>query len=630
MVRHIPEALLGSGPGACTGPTNPFLEFAKQEIEQSIPDRFERQVARYPERIAVRTTRCTLSYQELNQAANRVAWAILDQWGGATEPTALLFDNGAPFIVASVGAMKAGKIQVPLESTFPKVRLRYILEQSEARAVVTDNANVALARELTRLPIINTDELEGPLSTASPRLHLAPEANVAIGYTSGSTGQPKGIVWNHRGVLHAVMRHTNTFHVSMTDRLAMFRATPRPALYALLNGAAYYPVSIRASEPADLSDWLIQEEISVYRAAVSVFRGFAGGLTGKEIFRHVRLVLLFGEAVHHADVELYAKHFTAGAILGSSLGCNEFDDYACFFLNRHTSLPSGAIPGGYSIADTKIVIADEGNHPVGIDQIGEIVIHSRYNAVGYWRRPDLTRAAFQPDPDGGDECFYHTGDLGRRGPDGCLFHHGRKDFQVKIRGHRVEVSETEAALLEIEGVKEAVVVGHERSPGDRSLASYIIWMGAQPPRISELRRRLCDKLPDYMVPSSFVFLDSLPLTATGKVDRRALPAPSGIRPALDTPFVAPRTVAEEKVAAIWAEVLRLDKVGVHDSFLELGGDSLLAAQVVSRVLARLRVPVPLRVLFDAPTVAEMADRIDRGAAETAELEGMPPVRRKMR
>jgi amino acid adenylation domain-containing protein len=602
------------------GPTNTFVNFARHDIEQSIPDRFEQQVAKYPERIAVRTKSFTLTYAELDKAANRVAWAILDQEGQAQEPIALLFENGAPFVIASFGAMKAGKIQVPLESTFPQARLHYILQQSEARVVLTDNAHLSLARELSHLPVINTDERLGRFSTSTPGLDLPPDANVAIAYTSGSTGQPKGIVWNHRGVLHAVMRHTNTSHIDMNDRLIMFRASLRPSLCALLNGAAYYPVSLRVNDPAGLSDWLMQEQITVYRAAVSAFRSFAGALTRKETFPHLRLILLFGEAVYPTDVDLYKKHFADDSILGSSLGCSEFDDYAYFFVNKKTSLPIGGIPGGYPIADTEILILDERGRTVGIDQIGEIVIRSSYNAVGYWRRPDLTQAAFVPDPNGDNGTLYHTGDLGRRDSRGCLFHHGRKDFQVKIRGHRVEVSEVETALIEIEGVKEAVVAGMEITASDRRLVAYIVRQAGQLVNISGLRRHLIDKLPDFMVPSSFVFLDSLPLTATGKVDRRALPPPGRNRPAIDTPFVAPRTRAEETLAAIWAEVLDLENVGVNDAFLELGGDSLLAMQVISRVLARFRVALPLHDLFDAATVSEMALRLNRVANEFPDLQ----------
>jgi hypothetical protein len=349
---------------------------------------------------------------------------------------------------------------------------------------------------------------------------------------------------------------------------------------------------------------------------VSAFRNFAASLTGKEKFPDLRLILLFGEAVHQTDVDLYKTHFADHSILGSSLGCNEFDDYAAYFVNKETTLPSGFVPGGYPIGDTKVLILDERDRSLGVDQIGEIVIHSSFNAIGYWHRPDLTEAAFVPDPANSDHSFYHTGDLGRRGPDGCLFHHGRTDFQVKIRGYRVEVAEVEAALLEIEGIREAVVVGQEITPGDRRLVAYLVGTQGLPPPIGALRRQLAGRLPDYMMPSTFMALDSMPLTATGKVDRRALPMPDRSRPAVDTPYLAPRTAVERQLAKIWAEVLALERVGIYDVFLELGGDSLLAMQVISRVLARFRVAVKPGVLFDAATIAEMAGLIDEIAVES--------------
>ena len=610
-------ALQGSIRAGLVSPTNSFIEFEKQEIEQTIADRFEQHVAKYPQQIAVRTPDSIYTYDALDKAANRVAWAILDRPQRADESVALLFENGAPFVIASLAAMKAGTIQVPLESTFPQARLRYILEHSQARLVITDSKNISLARQLSNVPTINIDELTHRYADAAPARKLPPDTPVAIGYTSGSTGQPKGIVWNHRGVLHAVMRHTNHNRLCATDRIIMFRAALRPMLYPLLNGATYYPFNLRANETAELNDWLIRERITIYRAAVSVFRSFAGSLTGKEKFAELRLIFLFGEAVHRTDIELYKKHFADHAILGASLGCNEYDDYAAFFVNKKTSLPSGVLPGGYPIGETNVLILDERGHTLGVDKIGEIVIHSRYNAIGYWQRPDLTQAAFVPDPANADLSYYHTGDLGRRGPDGCLYHHGRTDFQVKIRGYRVEVSEVEAALREIEGVREAVVVGNEVALGDWRLVAYIIGTYGRLPRIGALRHQLSGKLPDYMVPWTFMVVDSMPLTATGKVDRLALPMPDGTRPAVETPYQAPGSAIELQLAEIWSEVLALKQVGIHDDFLELGGDSLLAMQVISRVLGRFRVAVTQRELFDAATISEMATLIDAIARKSA-------------
>jgi acyl-coenzyme A synthetase/AMP-(fatty) acid ligase len=590
----------------CFHPTRTFIEFRREETDQSISNRFEQQVARYPERIAVRSTRHTCTYDELNRAANRVARAILDRSDVGQQPIAVLFEHGVPFVTASLGALKAGMVQVSLESSFPQARLRYVLEQSRAAMLVTDNANLPLARQLGDIPLINIDEIGDRFPDENPGVFVPPDACAAIAYTSGSTGPPKGIVWNHRGVLHAVMRHTNMFQICVEDRMVMFRASLRPCLYALLNGATYYPVTLRGEAVLTLAEWLIEEKITVYRAAVSAFRSFAGALAAGQTFPHLRLILLFGEAMYHADVELYRRHFAQASILAGSLGCLEFDDYAYYFVDRTVPLRVDVVPGGYLVAGAEILLLDEGGRPVGRDQIGEIAICSRYNPIGYWRRPDLTPVAFPHRAEREDESIFLTGDLGRRGLDGCLFHHGRKDFQVKIRGYRVDPTEIEAALLDIDGVKSAVVAGWEDAPGNQRLVAYIVATGERILAATEFRRLLGERLPHYMLPSTFIALDALPLTATGKVDRRALPSPGRTRPALESPFVGPRTPLEEKLARLWAGVLGLEEIGVHDGFLDLGGDSLLATQVVSCVLTQFHARVSLRALFDAPTVADMA------------------------
>jgi acyl-coenzyme A synthetase/AMP-(fatty) acid ligase/acyl carrier protein len=590
----------------CFPPAGTFIEFKQEAIDQSVSERFEQQVAKYPGRIAVRSTTHTFTYDELNRAANRIARAILDRSDAVQQPIAVLFEHGAPFVIASLGVLKAGNVQVSLESGFPQARLRYMLEQSNATMLVTDDANLALARQLGDIPLINIDEIGGRFTDGNPGMSIRPDAFAAVAYTSGSTGTPKGVVWNQRGLLHAVMRHTNMFHICADDRMVMFRASLRPCLYALLNGATYYPVALRDEAVLALAEWLTQEKITIYRSAVSAFRSFGATLAAGENFPHLRLILLFGEQMYHPDVALYRRHFARTSILASSLGCLEFDDYAYYFVDQDVPLQGDAVPGGYPIADAEILLLDDGGRPVGADQIGEIAIVSRHNPAGYWQKANPTPAAL-PRPAGRkDESTYLTGDLGRRGPDGCLFHHGRKDFQVKIRGYRVELTEIEAALLDIAGVKAAAVAGWEDTPGHKRVVAYIVREGAHVPPVAELRRILGDKLPDYMLPSAFITVDALPLTATGKVDRRALPSPGRARPALKTAFVAPRTPLEEKLAQLWADMLGLDGVGVHDGFLELGGDSLLATQVVSRVLTQFHVRVPLRALFDAPTVADMA------------------------
>jgi hypothetical protein len=286
------------------------------------------------------------------------------------------------------------------------------------------------------------------------------------------------------------------------------------------------------------------------------------------------------------------------------------------------------------IEEEEILLLDEAGEEVGADQAGEIAIRSRYLSPGYWRRPELTRERFHPDPEGGERRTYYTGDLGQRLPDGSIVHLGRKDFQVKVRGYRIELAEIETVLLNTGLVQEAVVVGLRTGGGDQRLVAYVTPRGEAAPTVSDLRRVLAGTLPDYMIPAALVVLSELPRTPNGKVDRAQLPAPGRSRPALSHEHLAPRNRTESSIARLWAEVLELEEVGVQDPFLELGGNSLLATQLASRVLQKFGVNLTVRDLLAAPTVADMALLIlahqlkHSGQEESermiAELEAMPP------
>ena len=599
----------------CFHPSGTFEKYRREEVEQSIVDRFEQQAERFSDRLAVKTPDCSLSYRELNQCANKIAHRLLALRGEKLEPVAMLFETGVPFVQASLGILKAGKIQVPLENSFPRARLSYMLDQSHAVMALTNNANLAFAQELTTLPLINVDEIDADTPAANPGLSFHPERQVAIDYTSGSTGKPKGIVRTHGGVLHDVMNYTNTFRICPHDRLVIFRAGTIEHFYALLNGAAAFHADLRTMEPSKVAGWMQQQNITVFRAAVSAFRTVVAALTDNDAFPYLRLICVYGEATFEKDVTLYRRHFSDQCLLVSSLGTSEFGDYAYFFVDKATELPGGVVPGGFPIETTTIVLLDEAERPVARGEIGEIAVQSHYGAVGYWRRPELTNKAFIIDGHDDDRRTFKTGDLGRVGADGCIFHLGRKDFQVKIRGHRVEVLEVETVLLACEEIKEVAVVGHTDTHGNTQLVAYLISANKNKPSVSELRRILANQLPDFMVPAFFVWLETFPRTATGKVDRRALPVPDKKRPVLATPFVEARMPVEENLVDIWTEVLGLDRIGIHDRFLELGGDSLLATQLISRVLAEFRVRLALKALWEAPTVAEMAEAIVHCQAE---------------
>jgi acyl carrier protein len=254
----------------------------------------------------------------------------------------------------------------------------------------------------------------------------------------------------------------------------------------------------------------------------------------------------------------------------------------------------------------EILVLDASGNRLGFNQVGEIAVRSRYLSPGYWRMPELTNVTFLSDPEGSDTRIFRTGDLGCMLPDGCLLHRGRKNSHVKIRGYSVELAEIEAALIEIDAVRETVVTTKDNAEGNQALVAYIVPADKSALTISVVRDALAARLPDYMIPTAFVFLDSLPLAGPGKVNLRALPEPGRARPDLDICVTPPRTPIEEKIAGIWAEVLHVDQVGIHDRFLDLGGDSLIAARIISRILAEFKIELPLRSLFDTPTVADMA------------------------
>jgi amino acid adenylation domain-containing protein len=601
----------------CFHPAGTFVEFKKEEVAQSIPDRFEQMVASYPDRIAVQTRCHTLTYDSLNKAANRLARAVLEQHQDGEKPITLLLENDAPMIAAIIGVLKAGRTYIPLDPLLPFNRNSFIVKDSGADLVVTNSENSCLANTLfsNRKQLIIFDKLDSGLSAENPSLSLTPETPAYILYTSGSTGQPKGVVQSHRNVLHFVLRHTNSVHLSSHDRQTLLyspnvNGAARDIFSALLNGASLFPLDIKKEGLVHLAEWLIRQEITIYCSVATVFRHFVGMLSEERKFPKLRLIKLGGEPVYKSDVEMYQKHFSPDCILCSGLGSTETGTTATeYFVDKNSQVIGSTLPIGYAAAEMEILLLDDKRMKVESDNVGEIAVKSHYLFSEYWRRPDLTEAAFLPGPKE-EERVYLTGDLGRMRADGCLEHAGRKDFQMKVRGHRIEAAEIEMALRRIDTLKDAVVVARQDEAGDKQLVAYLVSAGKQISNITTIRNILAETLPDFMIPSLFVTLDALPVGPNGKVDRRALPAPDEARPDLARAFVAPRNPVEEALAEIWAEFLKLDTVGVHDNFFDLGGHSLLATQIVSKVLTTLQVELPVRSFFDVPTVAGLSKLLE--------------------
>jgi amino acid adenylation domain-containing protein len=604
----------------CFHPSGSFVEFSEEEIEQSIPERFEKIVAQYPGRIAIKTRDKSLTYSELNQAANRIAHAILDKHGEGNYPVAILIEHGAEVLVAILGALKAGKIYVPLDPSYPLERLRFILRDAGANLIVTDHKQRVLSSEVAghECQVMNAEEIKGDVAPGGHHTRVTPDALAYILYTSGSTGQPKGVVDNHRNVLHDTLRLTNCIHLSVEDRLSFTHscsssASVRRIFPALLNGASLFPFNVREGRIDGLFNLIGREEITW--ASLGRIRDIVRNLDGNQRLHSLRLVSFGGEVVHRTEMEIWKKLFPANCVIGMWLSATETGNITQLLVDQQSRISDDILPVGYPTEGMQIMLLDDAGQPLPDGEVGEIAVKSRYLSPGYWQRPDLTKEKFLADSHGRAEHIYLTGDLGRRGPDGCLFHLGRKDDQVKIRGYRVEVAETEAALFKVSGIKKAVVTARERGLDNQVLVAYLMTERRPAPTVTELRRTLAKTLPEHMIPSVFVIQDHLPLTPTGKVDKRSLPDPGKERPELDTAYVPPTTPIEEKLAEIWSEVLSLDQVGICDSFFDLGGHSLIATRLVSKVIERFQLELPLQSLFATPTIAEMAAVIAKHQAK---------------
>ncbi|MEH2335594.1 non-ribosomal peptide synthetase [Nostoc sp.] len=604
-------------------PNNPFIKFDKKDVELSVPERFQKQVDMHPEQIAVKTGEHVFTYSALNQFANRIARAILikrvqlccAEGDREAEPIAMLFESGAPIIAAILGVLKVGKFYVPLDPSLPQARISYILEDSQASLLLIDSRNISFAKKLqiSGLEILNIDEIDSSISCENLDLPLQPDNFAYIIYTSGSTGQPKGVIQNHRYVLHLTMNYTNSGHICANDKLALlyspnFAGAVRDIFCSLLNGATLLPYDAKQEGLIGLSSWLKQQEITIFFAVATMFRHFVNTLTQQDKFPKLRLIQVGSETVYKKDVELYKQHFSDNCIFVANLGGSEISPIRQYFVDRETEIIGSTVPAGYAVEDHEVLLIDDEGKPVEFNQIGEIVVRSRYLFYGYWQRPDLTEAVLLKNVQEENKLLYKTGDLGCMLPDGCLLHLGRKDFQVKVRGYRIDVSEVEMALINTNLIREAAVVA---SPDNLGLRAYIVPLVLQPAlSLRELRSLLLESLPDYMVPSTFMTLEALPLTPNGKVDRLGLPAFSQMQRTQLESLVLPHTSTEQILVDIWTQILRIEEIGIHDNFFELGGHSLLVNELILELFNTFSINISLITVFELPTIAQLAKRIE--------------------
>ncbi|WP_416768984.1 amino acid adenylation domain-containing protein [Pseudomonas sp. RHF3.3-3] len=586
--------------------------------DETVHGLFEARVAACGDSLAVVDENGSLTYDALNRQANRIAHRLIE-WGvGPDDRVAICVERGVDMLVGLLGILKAGAAYVPLDPHFPLDRLTYMLENSAPVATLTQQSLQPIL-PTSSVPVLLLDpglaEREGFLAQpeTNPLRHdLHPEHLAYVIYTSGSTGLPKGVQISHRALgnfLHGMGREPG---LSPDDRLLAvttisFDIAALELYLPLVSGACVVLASREATVDAlQLQRQLDEQRITVMQATPATWQMLvSSGWAGKPDLR----IFCGGEALpRNLARELQAR----SRELWNLYGPTETTIWACVARVDAPGVPailSATVPIGKPMANTRFYLLDDNRQPVPLGVAGELYIAGVQVARGYLNRPDLTAERFLDDPFH-DGRMYRTGDLARYRPDGTVEYLGRNDDQVKVRGFRIELGEIEARLATYPGIKDCVVVAREDQPGDKRLVAY--FTPQQPETvlpIQSLREHLQAALPEYMVPTAYMQLDALPLTPNRKVDRKALPAPDGAVSSRE--YEAPLGKVEERLAAIWADLLHLDRVGRHDNFFELGGHSLLAVTLIER-MRKAGLSADVRALLGQPTLAALAAAVGQG------------------
>ncbi|WP_211225471.1 non-ribosomal peptide synthetase [Amycolatopsis nigrescens] len=596
--------------------------------EATLPELFEAHARRGPSATAVEFDGTVLSYQELNTRANRLAHALIARGIGPERTVAVALPRSVDTIVAMLAVLKAGAAYLPVDPSYPAERIGYLLWDAEPSAVLTTGSLAGTLPEVAPLIPLDDPETAGRIAAmpgtdptdAERSCPLRPGNAAYVIYTSGSTGRPKGVVVSHAGLPSLSATMTERFAVEPGSRVLQFASisfdTSVWEIYmALLAGAACVIVPAERRLGAELAEFLTEHRIT----HVTLPPAALASLPGDDALPAGVTVIVAGEACTAELVDRWAGTHR----MFNSYGPTETTVDSTLWECRPGG--SGAVPIGLPVDNTAVYALDTALRPVPPGVLGELYVGGSGLARGYLERPGLTATRFVADPFGRPGAqLYRTGDLVRWNAEGELEFHGRADDQVKIRGFRIELGEIESVLLRHPAVAHGVVIDREDVPGDRRLAAYVVPSSAGDCEPAELRGYLAGVLPDYLVPSAIVVLDALPLTPNGKVDRAALPAPEH---RVTDAGARPRDERERALAGLFAEVLGVPEVGVHDDFFALGGHSLLATRLVSRIRAALGIEVSLRRLFDQPTVAGLAALPAETAPGGPALVPMPRPRR---
>ncbi|UCH93413.1 MAG: non-ribosomal peptide synthetase [Candidatus Aminicenantes bacterium] len=594
-------------------------------VNLTIHRMFELQAKKTPARIALVFQDRHITYRQLNERANQLAWFLREKGFQKNQLAVVMFDKGIEMIVCMLGIMKAGGAFVPLDPAYPIHRLQaiisdispflYIMEQKYLDMIFTilpgESKNHFYAPGLVEeqvnvFPTDNPDDINIPLDVAH------------IFYTTGSTGEPKGIMGPHRLVLHSLRWFIKAFAVTSRDRFGQLEAFSydaclRSIFIPFSRGATVCVINEETKHnPANLIEWLERMKVTIMQAVPTILGSMLKQLESMEnpglYFKTLRYIALSGETLPARYVQQWMRIYKEKPRLVNMYGTTETLNKSSFFINKYPVNPDKSIPIGKGIDNTELLILKNGKL-CSIGREGELYIRSPYMTLGYFKKEKKTKEVFLQNPlhNNYRDIVYKTGDLARYLQDGNVEFLRRIDTQVKIRGHRVELGEIESKLLSHKKISHAAVVYKEIKDNEKELLAYIVLKKeVEQINLKELRDYLGKYLPGYMVPSFFITLDKMPLNNSGKTDRKALPFSKDLILKTGNEYAPPRTALEKRLVEIWQDVLEMERIGIDEDFFALGGHSLKAVQLFSRIHKEFNASINLRNIFSSPTIREMA------------------------
>jgi amino acid adenylation domain-containing protein len=576
----------------------------------SVQERFAHVVARTPNAIAVSSPAQTLTYAELDERANRIARRLIGLGVRPEDPVMVLQERSVDMVASILGIVKAGALYLPLHSAYPLQRMQWIAD-SVGRPVLLADAIMrdrGLLPEVPTIVFVDSDAEQHSLSGTDPNVRTGLDQLVHIIYTSGSTGDPMGVAVTHRGVLGLAL--DSCFDGGAQERILMlaphaFSVSTYELWVPLLRGGQLVLAPPGRLDVGTLRRLITEHQISAVHVTAGLFRVVAD--EAPECFAGVREVLTGGDVISAKAVQQVLEA-CPDTVVRATYGATEM---SLFITNSPMRAPYSLgpiVPVGRAMDNTRLHVLDEQLKPLPTGEVGDLYVAGNRLARGYYRRPGVTAERFVADPfAGAGQRMYRTGDQVRMRQDNLIEFVGRAGDQVKIRGYRVELAEIESVLARYQGLAHVVVVAREVEGGEKRLIAYIVAEAGQVD-VDGLRAHATELLPEYMVPSAFVTLESLPLTPNGKVDRKALP-----EPVLEasSAYRAPQTARQEVLCSLFAEVLGVSRVGVDDSFFDMHGESLGAMRLISSIQDSLGVELLISDVFDAPTVAELDQQVER-------------------